>query len=145
MRGMYGENGEGSGGEKRMSRKDIFGRVRMQLKLVRTLREQLRELLKDGVRSMQMDAMPRGMSGIGRGLEIRIEKREAKEEMLRKESELLQAYEKEARREMDSMKPEHYAFCAMYYMGGLSLEETAEAMDRSVRQCARYKREIEMA
>ena len=44
---------------------------------------------------------------------------------------------------MDDMRPELYAFCALYYLAGLSLAETAEAVDRSERQCARYKREIE--
>ena len=74
-----------------------------------------------------------------------MEKKDAMERMLRRESELLREYECAARREMDGMKPEHYTFCAMYYIGGFTLEETAEAIDRSTRQCARYKREIEAA
>lgn len=143
MRGMHGRE-EAAGGE-RMNRKDILGRVRMQVMLVRRLSGQLRELSADGLRSLRMDGAPRGTAGVYRGLDVRIEKKEALERMLRKESRLLRAYEKEARREMDGMKPEHYAFCAMYYIAGLSLEETAEAMDRSLRQCARYKREIETA
>ena len=128
-----------------MSRKDILCRVRKQVMLVRTLSGQIREISGDGLRSLRMDGGPRAAGGTYRGLDVRMEKQEALERMLRRESELLRAYEKEARGEMDGMKPEHYAFCAMYYIGAFSLEETAEAMDRSTRQCARYKREIETA
>ena len=128
-----------------MNRKDILGRVRMQVMLVRRLSGQMRELSADGLRSLRLDGAPRGTGGIYRGLDVRIEKKEALERMLRKESRLLRTYEKEARKEMAAMKPEHYAFCAMYYIAGLSMEETAEGMERSLRQCARYKREIEAA
>jgi len=145
MRGMYEESGENMAGGKQMNRKTIFGRVRTQAMLVRTLSGQVRELSGDGLRSLRLDGAPGGRSGIYRGLDARMEKKDALERMLRRESELLRAYEAEARREMDAMKPEHYAFCAMYYIAGFSLEETAEAMDRSARQCARYKREIEAA
>lgn len=128
-----------------MSRKDVLGRVRTQVMLVRTLSGQLRELSADGLRSLRLDGGPRGCTGVYRGLDVRLEKKDALERMLRKESRLLRTYEKEARREMDGMKPEHYAFCEMYYIAGFSLEEASEAMDRSLRQCARYKREIEAA
>lgn len=127
-----------------MSRKDILSRVRTQVMLVRTLSGQIRETSADGLRSLRLDGTPRS-GGTYRGLDTRLEKKEALERMLRRESELLRQYESEARREMDGMKPEHYAFCAMYYIAGFSLEETAEALDRSARQCARYKREIEAA
>jgi len=89
--------------------------------------------------------MPRGTGSIYRGLDAQLEKKEAMERMLRRESNLLRRYEREARKEMDLMRPEHYAFCAMYYIAGFSLEETAKALERSIRQCARYKREIETA
>lgn len=145
MRGLYEGRGESGMDGERMSRKVILERVRTQVMLVRTLSGRIREISPDGLRSLRLDGMPRATSGIYRGLDIRMEKREALERMLRKESELLRAYESEARKEMDKMKPEHYAFCAMYYIGGFSLEETAEAMQRSARQCARYKREIEAA
>ena len=141
MRGMH----EGKTGGERMSRKDILGRVRMQVMLVRRLSGQIREYSADGLRSLRLDGAPGRTGGVYRGLDVKIEKKEALERMLRKESQLLRAYEKEARKEMDAMKPEHYAFCAMYYMAGFSMEETAEAMERSLRQCARYKREIETA
>ena len=128
-----------------MSRKDILCRVRAQVMLVRRLSGQIRETSADGIRSLRLDGAPRKSSGVYHGLDMRLEKKEAIERMLRRESEILRAYESEARKEMDGMKPEHYAFCAMYYIGGFSLEETAEAIDRSIRQCARYKREIEAA
>lgn len=142
MRGM--QNIQSMAGGDSMSRKDILCRVRMQVKLVRTLSEQIRGISGDGLRSLRLDGAPRS-GGIYRGLDARMEKKDALERMLRRESELLREYESEARREMDAMKPEHYAFAAMYYIAGFSLEETAEALDRSARQCARYKRELEAA
>ena len=141
MQGMH----DGKVGEGYMTRKDVLGRVRMQVKLVRRLSEQIREYAADGLRSLRLDGAAKGTGGVYRGLDVRIEKKEALERMLRTESRLLRNYEKEARREMDAMKPEHYTFSAMYYIAGLSMEETAETMDRSLRQCARYKREIEEA
>ena len=126
-----------------MSRRDILCRVRTQVMLVRTLNERMREISTDGLRSLRLDGAPRGNAY--HGLDTKLEKKEAMERMLRRESELLRNYESEARKEMDGMKPEHYTFCAMYYIGGFSMEETAEAMDRSARQCARYKHEIEAA
>ena len=128
-----------------MSRKQVMNRMRMQVMLVRRLGEQVKELTADGVRSPKMDGMPRGAGGTARGLDARVEKREAMERLLRRESERLLEYESEARREMDGMKPEHYMFCTMYYIGGMTMEETTAAMDRSLRQCARYKQEIEAA
>ena len=145
MRGMYEGEGEKDVGGRSMSRKDTFGRVRAQVMLIRRLSGQIKELTTDGIRSIRLDGMPGRTGGAYRGLDTRLEKREALERMLRRESEILREYDAEARREMDGMKPEHYAFCAMYYLGGFSLEETAEAIDRSLRQCARYKREIEAA
>ena len=126
-----------------MSRKEILGRVRTQTLLVRTLSERIREISGDGLRSLKLDGAPRGSGH--RGLDVRMEKIDAMERMLRRESELLRQYEREARGEMDGMKPEHYTFCAMYYIGGLTLEEAVEAMGRSLRQGARYKKEIEAA
>lgn len=126
-----------------MTRGEKMARVRAQAMLVRRLGEQLREAPDDGLRSMRLDGMPRAQGGAPRGLDVRLEKREAMERILDRESALLRRYEQEARAEMDRMRPEHYAFCALYFLAGLSLAETAEAIDRSERQCMRYKREIE--
>lgn len=63
--------------------------------------------------------------------------------MIRRESEVLIACEKEAREAMDGLKPELYAFCVMYYINGFTLDETAQALERCERQCTRYRREIE--
>ena len=113
--------------------------------LVRRLTEQMRELSPDGVRSLRPDGMPRASGGPARGLDMQMEKREAMERMLRRESEVLRRYEREARETMDVMRPELYSFCVMYYINGFSAEETAQALDRCKRQCARYRREIELA
>ena len=126
-----------------MTRGEKMARVRAQAMLVRRLGEQLREASGDGLRSMRLDGMPRAQSTAARGLDVRLEKREAMERILNRESARLRRYEPEARAEMDRMRPEHYAFCALYFLAGLSLTETAEAIDRSERQCMRYKREIE--
>jgi len=126
-----------------MNRGEKMTRVRAQAKLLTRLSGQMKEMAMDGVRSPRTDGMPRGMGYAPRGLDIRMEKREAMCRLIERESGILREYEKEARREMDDMRPELYAFCALYYLAGMSLAETAEAIDRSERQCARYKREIE--
>lgn len=141
MRRVYEAMRDAGGGA--MSRREALCRARAQVMLVRRLNGQMKEMAPDGMRSLRLDAAPRSTSY--RGLDVQVEKREAMERMLRKESEILRRYEAAARIQMENMKPEHYAFCAMYYLGGFSLEETAEAIDRSVRQCARYKREMEAA
>ena len=62
---------------------------------------------------------------------------------LKAETRRLIHVEREARKHMDSMKPEMYVFCSMYYINALSLDAVSETIDRSTRQCARYKRSIE--
>ena len=128
-----------------MERREALNRVRRQVMLVRRLTEQMRELSPDGVRSLRPDGMPRASGGPTRGLDMQMEKREAMERMLRRESEVLRRYEREARETMDGMRPELYSFCVMYYINGFSMGETALALDRCKRQCARYRREIESA
>ena len=145
MCGMRDERGERrmDAGGARMNRGEKMARVRAQAKLVARLAEQMKEMAADGLRSPRLDGQPRGTGYALRGLDIRMEKREAMRRLMEREGSILREYEKEARREMDDMRPELYAFCALYYLAGLSLAETAEAVDRSERQCARYKREIE--
>ena len=124
-----------------MSRAEKLRRVRAQALLVRRLSEQRRAQAADGLRAVRLDGMPHSRGTAG--LDAQIEKREALAQLLSQESARLREYDRQARGEMDRMKPEHYAFCALYYLAGISIEETAEAIDRSVRQCMRYKREIE--
>jgi len=119
--------------------------VRAQVLLVRRLNEQLKELSPDGVRSLRLGGAPGGRGGVPGGLDIHMERREAIERMLQRESRLLIEYETEARREMDGMKPEMYAFCAMYYLGGFTVEDVSGMIERSVRRCMQYKKEIETA
>lgn len=128
-----------------MERKEALNRVRRQVMLVRRLTEQMRELSPDGVRSLRTEGMPRASGGQARGLEMEMIRREAMERMLKRESEVLRRYEREARETMDGMRPELYSFCVLYYINGFTVEEAAQAMDRCKRQCARYRREIESA
>lgn len=115
-------------------------RTRAQAILVRRLGERIRAECM--VSSPRLDGAPRTTCA-GMGLDHRLIRRQALEEMTRRETALLRRYEREARRAMDEMKPEMYAFCALYYIGGASIGETAQAIDRSERQCIRYKNEIE--
>ena len=127
-----------------MTRREVFLRVRSQVQLVRRLNEQMRELCPDGVRCLRTDTVSRG-GGLARGLEVRLEKQEALERMIKRESQLLSAYEKEAHALMDEMSPGLYAFCAAYYINAMSIEEASEIIGRSGRQCLRYKLEVEAA
>lgn len=117
-------------------------RVRAQLLLVRRLQGQLREMAPR-LKTLELTDMPKHGGGMPRGLDIQIAKKDALERMLERESALLREYEAEARDEMEKMRPEYYAFCAMYYLSGLSITDTAEMLERSERQCMRYRREIE--
>jgi len=143
MYDVHGMEQERDAGGRGMTRRETMARVRAQVLLVRRLGEQMKELSCDGVRSLKLGGAPGGRSGTPRGLDVRLERREAIERMFRRESELLREYEAAARREMDGMKPAEYAFCLMYFIGGYSMEETSALIDRSMRQCMRYKREIE--
>lgn len=145
MREMRNERNERTGngaGGMTMNAGEILMRARAQAKLVRRLSEQLKEQ-DPGPRRAALDGLPKGHGGLARGLDVQIEKRDALRRILTRECEIRREYEHAAREAMERMKPEQYAFCALYYVGALSLEETADAMDRSVRQCARYKTEIE--
>lgn len=119
----------------------LLRRVRAQARLVNELGEKLQAMKPGTIRSPKLDGMPR--SGFSGGLDVQMVKWDSLNRIAARETALLRKYEKEARKEMESMKPEWYAFSVLYYIGGLSIEETAEAIDRSSRQCLRYKREIE--
>ena len=118
-------------------------RARTQTLLVRRLSEQLRRESPDGLHSIVPDGMTRARGGMAHGLDAQLAKREALQRMAARESALMREYEREARSAMDRMGPEDYAFCALYYLAALSISEVAEALDRSERQCLRYKRRIE--
>ena len=118
-------------------------RVRAQAELVRKLGEQLKREAPGALPSLRLDGMPRAHGGVASGLDARLARRDAMQRILARESALLRRYEREARSVMDRMRPEQYAFCALYYIEGLSIVDTARAIDRSERQCMRYKREIE--
>ncbi|MBR5225089.1 MAG: hypothetical protein IKV90_05430 [Clostridia bacterium] len=121
--------------------KEALLQMRSQAIVAARMRERAQEQT-NGLRSLRLDGMPKGPAQTG-GLDARMIRREEAERMLRREEARLRRMEKKARESMAKMRPELYAFCAMYYVGGLSLTETAEAIDRSVRQCMRYRREIE--
>ena len=118
-------------------------RVRRQVLLVRRLGEQLARECPDGVRSATADGMPRGRGGVPGGLDVRLARIEGLRRIVERESAELRRLEERAREAMDKMTPELYAFCVMYYIGGMSIEETGEAIGRSLRQSMRYLRMIE--
>lgn len=130
-------------GEEGLTAGDALRRTRAQRLLVRRLGEKIRRETMDGLHSPRLDGLPGSGSAATAGLEARLIKREALERLTARESDLLRSYERAARTFMDAMGPEDYAFCALYYLAGLSLGETAEALERSERQCLRYKRRIE--
>ena len=122
-----------------MTRREIMTRMRSQALLVRRLEEQRKELSCDGVRSLRIGGVCGGGNAAARGLDVRLEKKEAIERMLAREQARLCEFEAAARREMEDMRPGEYAFCLMYYIEAYSLEETSELIDRSMRQCQRYR------
>ena len=142
MHAVYDMERETDAGGRGMTRKEIMARMRSQVLLVRRLSEQLKEMSPDGMRSLRLCGVPRGKGGVPSGLDVQMERREALERMIHRESALMREYETAARREMDGMKPGEYAFCLMYYIGAYSIEETSAMIDRSLRQCERYRSAI---
>lgn len=69
--------------------------------------------------------------------------KELYQKRLEREEALLKVCEVATRKSMEALKPELYAFAAMYYLGGMSLTDSADAIDKSKRQCMRYKKQIE--
>lgn len=130
---------ERSAGGRAMTRREIMTRMRSQALLVRRLEEQMKELCPDGLRSIRIGGAGGGGHAPARGLDVQIQRKEAVERMLTREKARLAQYEAAARQEMAAMKPGEYAFSLMYYIGGYSLEETSRMIDRSVRQCERYR------
>lgn len=128
--------------EQKRRAREALTMTRAQAKLVAGLTERLRGLSRDGLRSARLDAAPRTGTKTY-GLDAAMIRREETERILGRETALLHRMERRARKAMEGMKPEKYAFCALYYISAMSIEETAEAIERSVRQCMRYKREIE--
>jgi len=115
--------------------------IRAQIVLVRRLQEQAGGSALTDLRSPSMDA-PRG-GGFSGGLERRLIRQEQLQRMLKREEASLRQMEQQVRAAMAGMRPELYAFCAFYYLNGMSLSEVQEALDRSERQCLRYRQEIE--
>ena len=117
--------------------------VRSQVILVRSLAERLRREETDGVRSVTADGLPRGRGGVPGGLDARMAKVEGLRRIVERESAELRRLERRARRAMEKLTPELYAFCVMYYIGGMCIEEVSEAIGRSLRQSNRYLQMIE--
>ena len=126
-----------------MTRGEVMRRVRAQALLVQRLCGKMKEYAADGIHSPRQDGMPRARSYAPGGVSLLYEKREAMRAVIDKESDMLREYEQAARRAMDEMRPELYAFCAMYYLAALDIEEAADAIGRSKRQCERYRAEVE--
>ncbi|MBQ2990615.1 MAG: hypothetical protein IJD60_04920 [Clostridia bacterium] len=100
-----------------MRRANVFEKVRSQALAVRSARKQMNAALSD--------------------------EKEFYKKRLEKEEALLKACEVATRKSMETLKPELYAFAAMYYLGGMSLTDSADAICKSQRQCMRYKKQIE--
>jgi len=125
-------------------RREALLAVRAQAVLVLRLREKIREEKQSGLRAVRLDAQTT-KSGVQAGLDAGMIRREEMARILKREEALLRRLEKKARAAMEGMTPEKYAFCALYYIGAMGIGEAARAVERSERQCLRYKSEIEGA
>lgn len=118
-------------------------RVRAQVRIVRELGERLKALDPEAAHGAPMDGMPRARGGLPGGLDTLIARRDSLKRIIERESELMRRYDDEARKSLDQMRPDLYTFCVLYYLGGLDIDEVAQALERSERQCMRYRKEIE--
>ena len=115
--------------------------IRAQIALVGQLRAQAGDAALTDLRSPSMD-MPRS-GGFSGGLERRLIQQEHLQRMLEREEAALRQLEQHVRAAMAKMRPELYAFCTFYYLSGMSLPQTQAVLDRSERQCRRYRQELE--
>ncbi len=122
--------------------RDALKRTRAQALLVKQLRERIGGESRCGLRAIRMDGMPGGSRSTA-GLDARMIRLEEMTRVLRREEARLRRLEKAAREVILNLRPELYAFCTLYYIAGMSVDSVSEAIDRSERQCLRYKREIE--
>lgn len=122
--------------------RELLNQVRAQAILVAKLRERFAQESHSGLRAIRMDGMPRSGAPAA-GLDSALIRREEMARILRMEQAHLSRLERKARPTLAHMKPELYAFCTLYYLRGVSLADTALAIDRSERQCMRYKQDIE--
>ena len=126
----------------REATKDALLQMRTQVRLVERLKEKCAEEDGCSVHGMRLSATPRG-GGIYTGLDARMIMREEAYRILQQEEARMVRLERKARKLMEGMAPGLYAFCVVYYIGGLGLADAAQVLDRSDRQCRRYKMEIE--
>lgn len=124
--------------------RDVLRIARSQAGVVRKLEEQLVRLRPAGPKGARLDGMPTG-SRSNAGLDARLIRIEGLESMLARAKEALESDRVRARRAMCGMSAELFAFCQLYYIEAMTLEETAEVMGRSERQCRRYRSEVETA
>lgn len=122
--------------------RDVLKRTRMQAMLVRQMRERIGGESRSGMRAIRMDAMAGGSRSTA-GLDARMIRLEEMTRVLRREEARLRRLEKTARELILTLRPELYAFCTLYYVAGMSLVDVGEAIDRSERQCMRYRSEIQ--
>ena len=125
-----------------MNRQKALLGVRRQAIVVRELEEKLAELQAANLSAAKMDGMPRAKSGVW-GLEKILIQKEGLENALEKEKRILQEMELDARRALLQFQGGSYSFGIYYYLYGMSVEESARLMNRSIRQVMRYKREVE--
>ena len=95
------------------------------------------------VGAQKIDGMPHGNS-VPHGLETGYIAVERQKKTLERETALFEKYERRARAVMTKMEPALYGFCLFFYLQAKSTSETAAAINRSERQCQRYRRETKM-
>ncbi|MBQ8617628.1 MAG: hypothetical protein IJ418_08950 [Clostridia bacterium] len=116
------------------------------LETIRDIRMKVRKLDEQIVRMSvaykgpSLDGMPKG--GGGSALEARSNAKmdiEAKRDEMEREAKALEA---EARKEINNLPADLYAFCVHYYLTACSAEETCRIIDREKSALSRYKRRL---
>ena len=119
--------------------------IRRQAIVVQALKEKLAELQTATISAAKISRQLCASGGTRSGIERILIQKEEIEAALKKEEKILQKMELEAREELTLFKGGAYSFCVYYYLHGMSVEETAGVMNRSIRQVMRYKKEAEEA
>ena len=124
------------------SERELLRLTRTQAQLVSALRARCGEELALGLRAISPDTAAR-RGGVPPGLEADVIRREELSRMLAREEAYLCRLEKKARKVIAALPLSMHSFCVLYYIGAASLDQIAVLLDRSARQCLRYKQQIE--
>lgn len=120
--------------------------AREQINIVVKARKKCKEIVSAhaSIKSPRLDGLPRS-EDIAYGLDGSTVHAEALLSCLEREESRLAYYQDEAYKIIVELSPVLHEFCMYYYISGMTMQKTADAMYRCKEQCFRYRKKIEQA